>query len=738
MKITTNRTINRFRQFALINLVLIIGLSMKVFSQTTYFVDANGTSTNQNGLSWTDAYTNLDSALIHAQAGDTIKVASGTYFPETARECSNCPGPPSPNNNRYNYFFIDTSIVLLGSFDPGTNSQNYSVPSILSGNIGSPTDSTDNSLQVLIMVNAGTPRIDGFTISDGHATPPSITNTTIDNVALPRERGAACLYNNTTPSFSNMIFENHYGGSASIFAWTDGIFEDCIFQNNRTQNKAAAIELFAGHLECHLVDFINNATNASAIYNGGAIQIRAAGTASFTDCNFTDNYSGKNGGALHSYGSLELTSCHFENNSCDEEGGALYTEGLDSLILMDCQFLKNSADGNGGGIMNRDLGVGKYINIVAAENTSGDDCGGLYELNSNDVTISNGLFVQNTAGDFGGGMICENATVDIINSTFYDNEAGSSNQGDGLSNVGTSNTSIYNSIFDGHANDLHEPTLLNTYYTFVYRHLYINDSTRIAGLLPLFIEPSDPRGMDQIWATSDDGLRLSPCSPLINEGVDSFSIFDFDFIMNDRIQHGMIDVGAYESAPLMNSVPRLYVDKDVIGGGDGLSWTTAFNNFSHVNYCPVDSFEEIWVAEGIYDRAVIPNGVKVYGGFNGMEDSLHQRDWQTHPTNLAPRFINNQDTTTFDGFTVKYVNSYTLGNAVISYNSIVRISNCEIANNEQLIYHGHNIIDREETAGIEIKADSVHSYTEINSGMRIFSLPREAFIKGKKSFAKRR
>ncbi len=693
---------------------LLLGLCLWMqvaLSQVAFYVDASQVDSVQLGTSWVYAFNNLDSAFVYAQAGDTIKVAGGTYKPSSTRGCSNC-----PTSNRYNYFLIDTSIVLLGSFDPTVDTQNYSQPSVLSGDIDTIGDLSDNIHQILIVLSAGEVVIDGFEIQKGNADP-NTTGSTINGEGIPRERGAGAFVRSTgSATFSNCVFyQNRAGdgrGAGALYAQSPINIYQTIFEDNSAATKGGAIELFGGLHLFDNVQFFNNETRFGGS-DGGALFIRGNAEVEFSNCLFKNNLSNHNGGAVYSEGiSLDFSSCIFsENTSAD--GGGLFTVGLDILQLSNCQVLKNHATNNGGGIYNQNLTTGRYTNLAISENSSGNSCGGLYELNSSHVVIENALFVQNNAANFGGGMICQNATVDLINATLYGNEADSTNQGDGLYNKGTSNTKIYNTIFDGHDQDILQETALVWSHTFVDGKRYTPSATLNTN--PLFINPTDPDGADNVWATADDGLRLSLCSPLLHEGLDSIVTVLTDIALNNRIQDGRIDLGAYEGANI-NGATRVYVDADNTSGiENGLSWATAFKNFDLVNHCPMDSIESIWVAEGIYGRAEVPNGAKVYGGFTGIEDSLHQRDWQTHPTNLAPRFINNQDTTTFDGFTVKYVNSYTLGNAVISYNSIVRISNCEIANNEQLIYHGHNIIDREETAGIEIKADSAHSYAEITN-----------------------
>ena len=93
---------------------------------------------------------------------------------------------------------------------------------------------------------------------------------------------------------------------------------------------------------------------------------------------------------------------------------------------------------------------------------------------------------------------------------------------------------------------------------------------------------------------------------------------------------------------------RLYVDGDAAAGGDGASWATAFEHLeaalAAVPACTDYPFE-IWVAEGIYRPAppggaptssfLVESGVQIYGGFDGTETQLIQRDPLAHPTVLS-------------------------------------------------------------------------------------------------------
>jgi hypothetical protein len=103
---------------------------------------------------------------------------------------------------------------------------------------------------------------------------------------------------------------------------------------------------------------------------------------------------------------------------------------------------------------------------------------------------------------------------------------------------------------------------------------------------------------------------------------------------------------------------RIYVDADAPGPlHDGTSWTTAYTNVQEA----LDGAtygDEIWVAEGVYypdegpgqtddDQGAtfaLQSGVILYGGFDGTEDSLDDRDPSAHPTILSGD-IDQNDTT---------------------------------------------------------------------------------------------
>lgn len=163
---------------------------------TRYYVKASATGTN-NGTSWANAYTSLQSALTIAAANDEIWVAAGTYKPTTGTD-------------RAISFVMKNDLAIYGGF-AGTETllseRNYTTNvTILSGDIGTVNDNSDNSYHVISNFNINSTAIlDGFTITKGKA---SISG---------NQDGGGMYNSSSSPSIANCIFTdnnaNRWGGS---------------------------------------------------------------------------------------------------------------------------------------------------------------------------------------------------------------------------------------------------------------------------------------------------------------------------------------------------------------------------------------------------------------------------------------------------------------------------------------------------------------------------------------------
>ena len=110
----------------------------------TLYVDASATGSN-NGSFWEDAFVSLRVALLNSEYGDQVWVAEGTYTPITGI-------------NRLSSFGIQNGTQVFGGFQAGDTSllqrdwkNNLT---IMSGDIGIPGDSTDNSYTVVRITGA--------------------------------------------------------------------------------------------------------------------------------------------------------------------------------------------------------------------------------------------------------------------------------------------------------------------------------------------------------------------------------------------------------------------------------------------------------------------------------------------------------------------------------------------------------------------------------------------------------
>jgi len=82
----------------------------------------------------------------------------------------------------------------------------------------------------------------------------------------------------------------------------------------------------------------------------------------------------------------------------------------------------------------------------------------------------------------------------------------------------------------------------------------------------------------------------------------------------------------------------IYVDGSATGANDGTSWSDAYSNLHDALDAATDG-SEIWVAAGTYQPGVdtsdyftIGSEVSLYGGFDGSETMLSERDWEANPT----------------------------------------------------------------------------------------------------------
>ncbi len=344
-------------------------------------VDKDATGDN-DGSSWTDAYTDLQSALADADSDYEvceIWAAEGAYKPDDCTACG--------TGDRASTFTLVDGVGVYGGFVGGANGETErdqrdpaSHETILDGEIGL-ASLTRVYHVVTIPANALSGTIlDGFTIKRGKADGTSAANydrgggiylvggsSVIQNCELSDNDGihggALYLGTNAQPTLKQLDFwENTatYGG-AMYATQAAPQMSDCVFSGNIADNGS-------------------HAGNGGAVYvtSGSA----ATGGFNVTRCRFSGNESEDNGGAFYITGSSgaepAFRNCQFstnkarKNGSNEHLGGAIYTQR--AVFLLNSTFARNIATlANGGGALYLAGGNTDIKNCIFWENKADGD-----------------------------------------------------------------------------------------------------------------------------------------------------------------------------------------------------------------------------------------------------------------------------------------------------------------------------------------------------------------------------
>jgi predicted outer membrane repeat protein len=376
------------------------------YKPVTYFVndDASGANT---GASWRDAFNDLQSALDAAVATDEIWVAAGTYRPSVL--------VGSTTDARAATFSLKTGVDLYGGFH-GTEKklaqrQLDQASTVLSGNIGSSTETTDNAYHVLYADGVTDAVLDGFTVTEGRGAA----------TEAGRGRGAGMLVLGGSPAISNCTFANNQIVLPNSMGMGGGIY---------SLGSALTVtgSTFVGNVVGHAPTYASGA--------GGGIYAEA-GTLAVLDCTFTANSAGARGpfyggGGIYSLGAfLTVTNSRFERNSADQDGGAIGIPAGGETKVTNSVFDRNSAMGYGGAVYasgmltltnNTFYRNGWTLTAYPNPLPRAHKGGALYALRGR-LSLTNNIFSSNAAYD-GGAIFGSEARLgwyELSNNLFYEN-----------------------------------------------------------------------------------------------------------------------------------------------------------------------------------------------------------------------------------------------------------------------------------------------------------------------------
>jgi hypothetical protein len=294
------------------------------------FVDYDAPG-NNDGSSWTDAFTSLQSGLELSGNGDKIWVASGTYKP--SKEYNGATGTP-----REFIFRMKNGVEIYGGFHGDEDYTTFDLDdrdferdeTILSGDKNdddvitgsgetlSITENDENCYHVFYSSNYGLTSsavLDGFTISGGNA-----------NGEGEHHYGGGMFISEDDPSLRNLIFKNN----SSTYT-----------TNQEVENGGCAIYFYKS--TCNL-------TNALFINNyGGAVLAHGISTSTevkITNATFSGNYNPGYGGAIQLWdATIYLNNCILWNNYASEDGNEIYESGdINGILLSYCCYKNEPGD----------------------------------------------------------------------------------------------------------------------------------------------------------------------------------------------------------------------------------------------------------------------------------------------------------------------------------------------------------------------------------------------------------
>jgi hypothetical protein len=417
-------------------LVLILTIyPLRFAAGQTIYVDANATGAN-NGTSWADAYTGLQSALNDANSGDEIWVAVGTYKP--SYDYGLVAVPPD-SQVRLKHFRLKNGVAIYGGFsgiETILEQRNWQAnETILSGNIGAPSNRCYHVFYHPDGTNLDNSAIlDGFTISDGNANGSQATTSA----------GGGIYDCNSSPTITNCTFSNNSGyvGCGMFnYDYSSPTVTNCTFSGN------SAYGIMGGGMgnEQH-----SSPTVTNCIFNGNSVSGSGGGgggmcndnysSPTVRDCNFSSNWVGnglgcKGGGIANGNSNPTITNCNFSNNwagigsaGSSGSGGGIYNNNS-SPTITNCTFSGNAVpNGHGGGIFNF-YGSPNVINCTFTGNSAylhhppppPGRGGGIYNEYCN-VTVINCTFTGNSS-EMGGGICNSSCSPIVINCILWGDTA---------------------------------------------------------------------------------------------------------------------------------------------------------------------------------------------------------------------------------------------------------------------------------------------------------------------------
>jgi hypothetical protein len=311
------------------------------------YVKPDATGMN-NGTSWTDAYTDLQVALGAANSGDELWVVHATYTPHpTDRSVS---------------FVIPDGVSLYGGF-VGTETNLFERSNffltILSGEIGDPASTADNSYHVVdVSGTSASTLISSCAVTGGSA----------DGAGPGQLYGGGVYCEGGNAELAEMYVHDNYasarGGGVYVSGGSPNI-TGVRTQDNTCGGDGGGIAVWNSNPTVRFLAAISNTASSG----GGMFYMNSGGTS--VSPTLYANSANFGGGGMFCYNSSPtIINARFSDNDADY-GGGLVTGDASHVELINPTFHINTAVTTGGAIHCQVGSNPEIVNGILWNNSAG-------------------------------------------------------------------------------------------------------------------------------------------------------------------------------------------------------------------------------------------------------------------------------------------------------------------------------------------------------------------------------
>jgi hypothetical protein len=409
-----------------------------------------------DGLSWETASDDIQKMMdelrvisLDNATGYTgpyiVKLGAGTYKPKYEPMVPSVPAVlenyaynESPGDTRDKAFILREGVQVWGGYTAGGEdigetertgrfgTYGEAAPAhkaILSGDIGTENDATDNAYHVVLGVNIPANSdtvLDGLTISGGNANGGG-TDISVGGKSIYRDSGGGMYNSASSPALIRVTVSGNkagYGGGMHNESGSSPTLDNVTISGNTVSDSGSGGGMY--NYGSGSSPELNNvmiggasATDKNTAYNGGGMANNDSASPTLNNVTIFGNTASVNGGGIYNSGSSSLTLDNVtiggsgpgqENTATN--GGGIYNLGGSTLNITGVLKISgNKANSNGGGIYNNSP-LALNSNVTISGNEAVTSGGGVY-VASGTFTKSGGIIygfnetdtdLKNTAG----------------------------------------------------------------------------------------------------------------------------------------------------------------------------------------------------------------------------------------------------------------------------------------------------------------------------------------------------